>query len=196
MGGEICPLITAELKSERRGQANKRWKIDETLLKVKQKFHYLYRAIDSDGKLLETKLSAVRTIHSTSTFLEQAVETVGHPPEQLTTDKEATYPSATLKVLGKQVEHRTGKWRNNRLEQDHRGIKGRYKSMLEFKNPVSAERFCQAYDEQREFFKFRRWHNDRRSAGYKRADFKRKFFRLKHKFMNVKLVWKQAVMLI
>lgn len=57
-----------ELKNERKGQADKRWKIDETLVKVGDKFNYLYRAIDSRGKLVDTKLSPGRTSESTSTF--------------------------------------------------------------------------------------------------------------------------------
>jgi alpha-amylase/alpha-mannosidase (GH57 family) len=96
--------------------------------------------------------------------------------------------------LGRPVEHRTGRWRNNRLEQDNRGIKGRYKPMQSFKNPVSAARFCQAFDEQKRFFNFRRWHNDRWRDGYKRANFKSKFYDLKSKFSQKKLVWTQSIM--
>src|SRR5918912_976144 len=59
-----------------------------TLFKVGDKFHYLYRGIDSRGKLVDTKLSPERTLESTSAFLKEAVVTVGHKPEQVTTDKE------------------------------------------------------------------------------------------------------------
>jgi transposase-like protein len=191
---KFAPLITDELKSGRKGLADMRWKIDETLKKVDQKFHYLYRAIDSTGKLVDTKLSPVRTSESTTAFLKQAVLTVGHKPEQVTTDKETSYPGAIKKVLGRKVKHRTGQYRNNRLEQDHRGIKSRYKSMASFKKFESAEIFCQVFDEQRQFFRFRRWHKDRRSNGGKRADFKAKFYQLKNKFLARKLVWNQSAM--
>jgi putative transposase len=154
----------------------------------------LYRAIDSTGKLVDTKLSPGRTSESTTGFLKQAVLTVGHKPEQVTTDKETSYPGAIKKVLGRKVKQRTGQYRNNRLEQDHRGIKGRYKSMASFKKFESAEIFCQAFDEQREFFRYRRWHKDRRSSGGKRADFKAKFYQLKNKFVGRKLVWRQEAM--
>jgi len=191
---KYAPLITDELKLQRKGQATLRWKADETLVKVKKKFYYLYRAIDSHGKLVDVKFAETRDSKNTAAFFEQAVETVGHKPEQVTTDKEASYPGAIEKVLGRKVEHRTGKYRNNRLEQDNRGLKGRYKSMRSFKNPVSAERFCQAFDEQRSYFSFRRWHKDRPSEGYKRANFKSKFYELKSKFTQKKLIWTQSVM--
>lgn len=193
---KFAPLITDELKNGRKGQADKRWKADETLIKVGDKFHYLYRAIDSTGKLVDTKLSAVRTSESTNAFFKQAVSTVNHKPEQVTTDKESSYPGAIKKILGRKVKHRTGQYRNNRLKQDHRGIKSRYKSMASFKKFESAETFCSAFDEQREFFRYKRRHKDPRGSAGKRADFKAKFYQLKNKFMARKLVWKQAALLV
>lgn len=138
---KFAPLITDDLKSGRKGQADMRWKIDETLVKVDQKFHYLYRAIDSKGRLVDTKLSPVRTSESTTAFFKQAVNTVGHKPEQVTTDKEASYPGAIKKVLGRKVKHRTGQYRNNRLERATRNqlltiselLKEEYPTIVSFK---------------------------------------------------------------
>jgi putative transposase len=191
---KFAPLLTEELKTGRKGQADKRWKLDETLVKVGDKFHYLYRGIDSRGKLVDTKLSPERTLESTSAYLKQAVNTVGHKPEQVTTDKEVSYPKAISKVLGRKVKQRTGQYRNNRLEQNHRALKGRYKPMASFKKFESAQSFCQAFDEQHNFFTYRRWHKDRRSSSGKRADFKAKFYQLKNKFVARKLIWKQATL--
>lgn len=172
---KFAPLLTDELKKERVSQADKRWKVDETLLKVGGKFHYLYRATPSKGKLVESQLSPLGSSQSTSNFLQLCVNTVGYPPEQLTSDKEASYPGAIQKVLGQKVKHRTGRCLNNRLEQDHRAIKGRYTVMACFKKLDSAALFCQAFDDVRNFFKYRRWHKDHRSSQWKRADFKAKF---------------------
>jgi transposase-like protein len=166
---KYAPLITSELKQSRKGKATLRWKADETLIKVGSKYYYLYRAIDSNGKLVEVKLSEVRNIEATTSFFEQAVATVGFKPTQVTSDKEVTYPKAIEKALGSGVEHRAIRYANNRLEQNHRGIKSRYRSMKGFKKPESAERFCQAYDEQRDFFNHRRWHKDGRGARWRRA---------------------------
>ena len=60
-----------------------------------------------------------------------------------------------VRIAGVGVRHRTSRYLNNRLEQDHRGIKGRYRSMRGFKCPRSAARFCRAYDELRNFLRLR-----------------------------------------
>ena len=74
-------------------------------------------------------------------------------PARVTTDGHDGYPRAIRTELGRRVRHRCSRYLNNRLEQDHRGIKGRYRSMRGFKCPRSAARFCQAYDELRNFLR-------------------------------------------
>lgn len=80
-------------------------------------------------------------------------------PDRVTTDGHDSYPRAIRTELGKGVRHRTSAYLNNRLEQDHRGIKGRYRSMRGFKCPRSASRFCRAYDELRNFLRLRSRHH-------------------------------------
>src|SRR4051794_12621709 len=70
-------------------------------------------------------------------------------PEQVTTDGHTSYPNAD--ELGTDV--RTSQYKNNVMEQDHRGIKGRYRSMRGFKNFDAAHRFCRAFDEIRNFLR-------------------------------------------
>ncbi len=65
------------------------------------------------------------------------------------------YPRAIRETLGSDVLHRTNRYLNNRVEQDHRGIKQRYYPMRGFGSFESASRFCQAFDEQRDFFRSR-----------------------------------------
>jgi transposase-like protein len=113
---KYAPLLTDELKADRKGQVTTRWKADETMIRVKQKLFYLYRAIDSQGKLVNVRLSEVRDTESTAAFFEQAVETTGQKPEQITSDKDTTYPPAIEKVLGRKVEHRNSRYLNNRME--------------------------------------------------------------------------------
>jgi transposase-like protein len=137
----FAPLFAEQLKAERKGQATKRWEMDETVLKVAGKYQYLYRCIDNEGRLVEVRLSPVRDQAATDAFFEQAVETVDHKPEQVTTDGEQSYPKAIDKILGCSVEHRINRYANNRLEQDHRGVKERYYPMLGFKSFESASRF-------------------------------------------------------
>jgi len=161
---QFAPIITGKLKAERRNNLKKkparRWKTDETYLKVKGETVYLYRAIDEFGNLVDVRLSKTRDKASAEAFFRQAVETVGHKPTQVTSDKHTSYPKAIRKQLGRKVEHRTTKYLNNPMEADHRGIKSRYKPMKGFKSFESASRFCSTYDEQRNWFRYREFRND------------------------------------
>jgi DDE domain len=70
-----------------------------------------------------------------------------------------TDPNAIRTILGRRVVHRTSAYKNNGLEQDHRGVKGRTRCKRGFKSFGSAERFCRSYDELRDFFRPRTRHN-------------------------------------
>ncbi|BCL80743.1 hypothetical protein ccbrp13_32080 [Ktedonobacteria bacterium brp13] len=65
-------------------------------------------------------------------FFRQAVAVVGHAPDSVTTDGHASYPRAVRETMGGHIQHRTNKYLNNRLEQDHRGVKQRYYPMHGF----------------------------------------------------------------
>ncbi len=191
---KFAPLITDELKSGRRGKVGTRWRVDETMLKIGGEWHYLYRAIDTDGKLVDVRVSKVRDKAATEAFFKQAVATVGHKLKQVTTDKEVSYPKAIKKVLGRRVEHRTSQYLNNKIEQDHRSIKERYYPMRGFKTFRSAERFCHSFEEQREYFRFRPKHKAKVSLPLQRVGFTTKFEELREKFLKKKKVWKQSAM--
>jgi transposase-like protein len=76
-------------------------------------------------------------------------------PERVTTDGHDSYPRAIRETLGEEVMHRCNPYLNNRIEQDHRGIKQRSSPMRGFSNFNSAARFCRAFDEQRHSFRLR-----------------------------------------
>ena len=71
-------------------------------------------------------------------------------------DGHDAYPRAIRETLGEGVAHRCSQYMNNRIEQDHRKIKGRYHPMRGFGIFVSALRFCTAHDELRDYFRYRR----------------------------------------
>jgi putative transposase len=125
----FAPLLADHLRARRRGQAGTSWYVDETYVKVHGKWCYLYRAIDRDGNLVDSRLSEKRDMEAAKCFFQQAVETVGHAPERVTTDGHDSYPRAIRETLGGEVIHRCNPYLNNRLEQDHRGIKQRYYPM-------------------------------------------------------------------
>jgi transposase-like protein len=90
-------------------------------------------------------------------------------------DGHGSYPRAIHSTHGRQVEHRNSAYKNNRLEQDHRGIKGRIRCIRGFKSFGSPERFCRGYDELRNFCRLHTRHNQpvparrRRLRAYRRA---------------------------
>ncbi len=146
----FAPLVAdQQLRIKRRGQAGRSWYVDETYIKVHGKWCYLYRAIDADGNLVDSRLSEKRDMEAAQQFFKQALSVVGHAPKQVTTDGHASYPRAVREILGSGVQHRTNKYLNNRLEQDHRGVKQRYYPMRGFGNFASAARFCRAFGQPR-----------------------------------------------
>jgi len=149
----FAPLITTRLRAKRRGQAGAKWHADETYVRVDGRWCYRYRAIDRDGNLVEALLSEKRDMAAAQQFFAQALDVAGHAPEQVTTDGHDAYPRAIRETLGDGVAHRTSRYKNNRIEQDHRGVKQRYYPMRGFGSFVSAARFCAAFAEQHQSFR-------------------------------------------
>ncbi len=87
-----------------------------TYVKVEGRWCYLYRAIDSDGNLVETMLSTTRDMEAAKKFFACALKAVGQPPETVTTDGHDSYPRAVRETLGLDVCHRTSRYMNNRIE--------------------------------------------------------------------------------
>jgi hypothetical protein len=129
---------------------------------------YLYRAIDRNGTLVDVLFSEHRDMAAAQAFFRSAKAVTGVTPDRVTTDGHDSYPRAIRTTLGKGVRHRCSRYLNNRLEQDHRGIKGRYRSMRGFKCPRSAARFCRAYDELRNFLRPRSRHHQHVPADCRR----------------------------
>jgi transposase-like protein len=113
------------------------WRVDETYLKVKGKWVYLYRAVDKVGQTIDFLLSERRDSAAAKRFFEQAIEKRGIP-EKITLDGYAASHEAVAElqeedVLPTTLTVRTSKYLNNVIEQDHRRVKQRVKPMLGFK---------------------------------------------------------------
>ncbi|HYO49489.1 MAG TPA: IS6 family transposase [Chloroflexia bacterium] len=179
----FAPLIIEQLRVRRKGKAGHSWYVDETYVKVGGRSCYLYRAIDRDGNLVDSMLSENRDMEAAKRFFKQATDAVGHKPTRVTTDGHHSYPRAIRKVLGRNVKHRTSRYLNNRMEQDHRGVKQRYYPTTGFGSFQSASRFCTAFDEQRDYFRYRSEPNEKVSLPEQRRIFRQRFGALQYLLM-------------
>ncbi len=118
------------------------WRVDETYIRVKGKWTYLYRAVDKQGQTVDFLLSEKRDMAAAKRFFIKAIKN-NESPAKITLDGyEASHRAVSeLKaegVLLESVEVRTSKYLNNLVEQDHRRVKQRYYPMLGFKRFSNA----------------------------------------------------------
>jgi putative transposase len=149
----FAPLLADQVRRRCQHRVGRCWFVDETYIKVSGRWVYLYRAIDKQGQLIDSMLSTKRDMAAAQRFFRSAQTVAGRRREQVTTDGHGSYPRAIAEVLGKQVKHRCSRYKNNGIEQDHRGIKQRYYPMLGFKSFRSAQQFCRYFDERRNYFR-------------------------------------------
>ena len=134
-GPELDKRIRRHLK-----QTNDSWRVDETYIKVKGQWMYLYRAVDSEGNTIDFYLSKNRNTKSAKRFFKKALA-FSHvsTPRVITVDKNPAYPVAIEelkeeKKIPEGIQIRQVKYLNNIVEQDHRFIKRRVLPMLGFKS--------------------------------------------------------------
>ena len=131
---------------------NDSWRVDETYVKVKGVWKYLYRAVDSRGNTLDFMLSAKRDGKASERFFRKVLKaTHTQSTRVITVDKNAAYPKAieALKAdetLPKVTELRQNKYLNNIIEQDHRAIKRLMKTGMGFKSFNTARRTLKGYE--------------------------------------------------
>ncbi|WP_257151671.1 IS6 family transposase [Bacillus pseudomycoides] len=138
-GPELDKRIRRYLK-----QTNDSWRVDETYIKVKGQWMYLYRAVDSEGNTIDFHLSKTRNHKAAKRFFKKAFRSFhASKPRIITVDKNPAYPIA-IKKLKKEKQMPVGiqirqlKYLNNIIEQDHRFIKKRVRFMLGFKSFCTA----------------------------------------------------------
>ncbi len=171
----FAPLLADRLRAKRRGQAGIAWHADETYVKVNGAWCYLYRAIDRAGNLVEALLSKQRDMAAAQQFFAAALAATGHAPTHVTTDGHDAYPRAIRETLGDGVFHRTSRYKNNRIAQDHRGIKQRYYPMRGFGAFAAAARCCAGCEEQRQYFRARARLVERVSLAERRRRFQERW---------------------
>ena len=120
-------------------KAGRSWRVDETYVKIRGKWSYLYRAVDREGQTVDFRLSANRDVKAAKAFFRKALQTQGRPPVSITLEGYAASHRAVKELAQhsacwKDTRLRSSKYLNNMIEQDHRGVKSRIKPMLGFKS--------------------------------------------------------------
>ena len=117
------------------------WRMDETYIRIKGQWYYLYRAVDTQGQTIDFLLTAQRAEQAAKRFLTKAIRRHG-VPEKITIDGSAANEAAIKsynEAHGTAIEIRKVKYLNNIVEQDHRGVKRVTRPMLGFKSFNAAQ---------------------------------------------------------
>ena len=131
---------------------NDSWRVDETYVKVKKQWKYLYRAVDSQGNTIDFLLTARRDAEAAKRFFIKALKANhNEEPRVINVDKNPSYPAAIEQLkksgtLSEDTELRQVKYLNNIVEQDHRGVKHLINPGMSFGSFNSARRTIKGYE--------------------------------------------------
>jgi len=128
----------------RRPRPGDKWHLDEVFVQINGKQHYLWRAVDQDGHVLDILVQSRRDKAAAMKFVRKLLKDLAYVPRVLITDKLASYGAARRAVLPS-VEHRQHKRLNNRAENSHQPTRERERRMRRFTSPGHAQRFLAAY---------------------------------------------------
>src|SRR6185295_2452944 len=137
--------------------AGDKWHLDEVCLMIRGKKHWLWRAVDQDGIVLDVLVQSRRDKKAAKRLLRKLLKRRTRVPRVMVTDKLASYGAAKAEVMPS-VEHRRHKGLNNRAENSHQPTRRRERQMKRFKSAGQAQRFLSAHDQINNLFHLRRDH--------------------------------------
>src|SRR5512144_1631654 len=120
------------------------WHLDEVYLKLNGQLHYLWRAVDQDGQVLDILLQTRHNKQAAKRFFRKLLKGLRYVPRVLVTDKLASYGVAHRQLMGS-VTHRQSRYLNNRAENSHQPTRQRERAMKRFKSVRHAQRFLSAF---------------------------------------------------
>src|SRR3954465_1997623 len=120
--------------------AGDKWHLDEVVITIAGVKHWLWRAVDQTGFVLDVLVQSRRDKHAAKRLLRKLLRRQGQPPRVLITDQLASYPAAKQELMPG-VEHRRHKGLNNRAEVSHQPMRRRERPMQRFKSARDAQRF-------------------------------------------------------
>jgi putative transposase len=145
--------------------------IDEVSLTINSERHYLWRAVDQDGNVLDILVQRRRDTKAAKKFFRKLLKGLTYVPRVIITDKLKSYGAAKREILPG-VEHRQHRYLNNRAENSHQPTRQRERRLQGFKSPGHAQRFLSAYGPIAHYFRPRR---HRVAASTYRQEMRRRF---------------------
>jgi putative transposase len=148
------PALATGLR-RRRARAGGKWHLDEVQLKISGKKHWLWRAVDQDGLVLDILVQARRDPHAAERCLRRVPDGEAQAPRVVVSDELASYPPALRRVLPG-VEHGRPTGLNNRAENSHRPVRKRGRVLQRFRSPAHAQHFLEPFSAVQNRFRPRR----------------------------------------
>lgn len=138
------PMFASEIRKKRvermRSWPQWRWHLDEMFVKINGERHYLWRAVDHEGEVLESYVTKTRDKKAALKFLKKSMKRYGRA-HVLVTDKLRSY-GAAMKEIGTADRQETGRWRNNKAENSHLPFRRRERAMQRFRRMRCLQMFA------------------------------------------------------
>lgn len=165
------PIFAADIRRQRvsrmRGFRHWGWHLDEAYVKINGEMHYLWRAVDQEGEILESYVTKTRDKAAALTFLKKALKRHGSP-EAIATDGLRSYRAA-MNELGNAAKQEIGRWANNRVENSHLPFRRRERAMLRFRQMKSLQKFASVHASLHNHFASERHLVDRQTYKQRRS---------------------------
>ena len=137
------PVFAAGIRRKRinrmRSYSNWQWHLDEVFVKINGETHYLWRAVDHEGEVLESFVTKRRDRKAALKFLRKTMKRHGNP-HIFVTDKLRS-DGAAMKAIGNADKQETGRWLNNRAENSHQPFRRRERAMIRFRRMRTLQKF-------------------------------------------------------
>ena len=139
--------------------SNRRWHLDEVFVRINGETHYLWRAVDHEGEVLEVFATKRRDLRAALRFLKRSMKRFGRP-ESIVTDRLRSYRAA-MNVIGNSERQECGRWLNNRAEYSHQAFRRREGAMSKFRGIKTLQKFAAVHDSTFNHFNLDRHLNSR-----------------------------------
>lgn len=165
------PMFAADIRRQRvcrmKGFCQWRWHLDEVFVRINGETHYLWRAVDDEGEVLESYVPKKRDKSATLAFLKKALKRHGRAGV-IVTDGMRSYPAA-MRELGNLERREMGRWLNNRVANSHLPFRRRERAMLRFRQMKSLQKFASVHANVHNHFNLERHPIDRQTYKTRRS---------------------------